>query len=325
MSQTGDEEPTGGVTSPHDVDQDPTRVLIKSLCETITGKLDTLTNRFNEQRESIGKTIVAIRTYFDADVVPRKTMFNHIKMIWSKYAPNEQVIDGDAGADRMLPVTRSPGKQYRDLAIVEADYLQNSRLLLWASGFSQRGEATEKATGGGTEEERLGSIAERSKGRRSTGGVAEPVGAPAKPSTKQPKKRRGKERLDGAGEQSDDPEARPPPCKKLRTLSDSKALPDSIRPDCKTVKRSKELLETDSHTSFVPGGVPRSDVWKSTAAGTSKDRTQRAAIGETSPSKRIEYGELELFRKIVDQAADEKQSEGEQEEDTEKDGEEDEA
>ncbi|OQO04136.1 hypothetical protein B0A48_10746 [Cryoendolithus antarcticus] len=259
---------------------------------------------FNEQRESIGKTIVAIRTYFDADVVPRKTMFNHIKMIWSKYAPNEQVIDGDAGADRMLPVTRSPGKQYRDLAIVEADYLQNC---------------------GGTEEERLGSIAERSKGRRSTGGVAEPVGAPAKPSTKQPKKRRGKERLDGAGEQSDDPEARPPPCKKLRTLSDSKALPDSIRPDCKTVKRSKELLETDSHTSFVPGGVPRSDVWKSTAAGTSKDRTQRAAIGETSPSKRIEYGELELFRKIVDQAADEKQSEGEHEEDTEKDGEEDEA
>nr|OQO27236.1 hypothetical protein B0A51_05495 [Rachicladosporium sp. CCFEE 5018] len=95
MSQTGHDEPTDDAAAPDDNDDDPTRTLVKSLCETFTDKLDALTNRFNEQHESIGKTIVAIEQYFDtetdpADVVPRETMFNHIKKIWSKEDDDEQ-------------------------------------------------------------------------------------------------------------------------------------------------------------------------------------------------------------------------------------------
>nr|OQO27237.1 hypothetical protein B0A51_05496 [Rachicladosporium sp. CCFEE 5018] len=173
-----------------------------------------------------------------------------------------------------------------------------------------------------------GSIAARRKSRRNTGVAAEPVRTPAKSSAKQSKKQREKDSLEGAGEQIDDSEARPPPYKKLRTLSNTGTSPESIRPHYKMVNSSKEILVTNpaAHRSSVPGGVSRSNVLKSAAAGTSKNYNQHAAVGETSPSKHIEYGELEI-RQILDQATDERQSDGEQEEnigDDEGDGEDDE-
>nr|OQO31610.1 hypothetical protein B0A51_00761 [Rachicladosporium sp. CCFEE 5018] len=176
-----------------------------------------------------------------------------------------------------------------------------------------------------------GSIAARRKSHRNTGVAAEPVRTPAKSSAKQSKKQSEKDSLEGAGEQIDDSEARPPPYKKLRTLSNTGTSPESIRPrgiHYKTVRTSKGTLviKLYAHKTSMPGGVARSNVLKSAAAGASRNRSQHAAVGETSASKHIEYGELE-HRQILDQASGERQSDGEQEEkieDDEGDGEDDE-
>ncbi|KAK6436850.1 hypothetical protein LTR95_006952 [Oleoguttula sp. CCFEE 5521] len=234
--------------------------------------------------------------------------------------PNEQGIDGAAGVNPSLPVTRMIGKEYRDPAVAEADYAQNlmsnddierlrKALRSTAPGsWSITLESIPVTMGvhrppedrGNRETAASGEDGARRKSRRIASVVSESVTTFAKSSAKTLKKRRAKERVEKSHNEIDDPEARPRPYKKLRTLSDSRALPDSVRPHYKTAKSSaaSPVAQPKSNRSSVPGGVSRSDVLESAASSAG---SPPAKMSKSSPNKRIEVNALE-FRQIVDEA-----------------------